>query len=513
MRLQLERLYLPVQNARMKYLLTLLALVPVLFFACDPDDQFTTNSGDSVNFSTDTLRFDTVFTELGSATRSFRIKNPHDENIRISSIFLEQGENSFFRMNVDGIAGNNQEDITVLAKDSIWVFVEVTIDPDQPESISPFVIEERVIIEVNDNVESVQLEAWGQNANYFPSRFNAGVPVVLTCSNQELTWDDPKPYVIYGVVFIDSCTLNIPPGTEVYVHGGVARNDLFGVFNDGILYTLANGKLNVQGTMEEPVIFQGDRLEEDFAESTGQWNGIILGRGSQGNRIEHAIIKNSIFGVYVDSAAMLNIANTRIFNTNSSAIAGFHGTILAENCLFYNNFSNSVQLTYGGNYFFNYCTLASYGVDASALGVNNFFCADDPFVCEDLRINPLNATFRNCILFGSSRDEIQLGDIFGGENDEFFNVNILNSVVRVDQLLSQQDGLYNDFFETICRNCVNGDFSAPLFANENEDDYHLDSLSIAIQRAQPIPAIPLDLERKMRDPVEPDAGALEYQEQ
>ena len=264
----------------------------------------------------------------------------------------------------------------------------MTINPDDPLSISPFVIGEEVVFETNDSRQTVHLEAWGQNANYYPSRFNKGVPDTTFCVLGDVIWDDPKPYVIYGEIFITACKLTIPPGTRVHVHGGIARNDLFGTFNDGILYTLGNGKIEILGTAENPVVIQGDRLEEPFTNQPGQWTGIVLGTGSKGNIIEHAIIKNGIFGVYVDSTADLSIRNSQIFNTAGSGIIGYRGEIEATNTLVYNNGSNSVQIILGGNYQFDHCTLASYGVDAAALGMSNFTCYDDFLTCAEIGIFP-----------------------------------------------------------------------------------------------------------------------------
>ncbi|MCB9082453.1 MAG: right-handed parallel beta-helix repeat-containing protein [Lewinellaceae bacterium] len=487
----------------------------IISWSCDRELDFITDSSARVAFSVDTLRFDTVFTEIGSATRLFKVYNRNDRPIRISRIYLESGAQSRFRINVDGRPGGTDkrlEDIEIYANDSIYVFAEVTVDPDQPLSISPFVIEENLIFETNENVQRVLLEAWGQNANYFPSRFNGGVPVVLSCDNGVINWNDPKPYVIYGVVFIDSCTLNIPAGTQIYVHGGIARNDIFDVYNDGILYMLPNGKLRIQGTAENPVVIQGDRLEEDFQENPGQWTGIVIGRRSRGNLIEYATVKNSIFGIYADSAAEVTLRNTRIFNTNSSGLIGVRSRITAENCLIYNNQANSVQLLHGGDYNFTYCTVASYGVNASALGMSNFLCYDDALSCRVRSDYRLNASFRNCIIYGSDRDEIRLSDISGGQNAGLFNVRFENCLVRVDDLLREQEGRFANFFDTTCKPCLNGTFSDKVFADVNEDNYRLDSLSIARRKGLPIllpRIINIDIEGKVRDAQNPDLGCFE----
>lgn len=483
----------------------------LLFAACNNEEDFITSGDVTLEFSVDTLRFDTVFTQLGSATRSIKVYNKNNRPIKISRVALEQGNNSSFRINVDGIPGNEAEEVIVYAEDSIYVFVEVTVDPDQPLSVSPYVITENLIFVTNGNRQSVTLEAWGQNANYFPSRFNKGVPVVLSCGFNEITWDDPKPYVIYGEVFIDSCTLNLPPGTRIYVHGGIAQNEVFGVFNDGLLYFLQNGKLKVNGTKENPVIIQGDRLETPFLDDPGQWTGIILGKGSKGNIISYATIRNSIFGIYADSTSEVQINNTQIYNTASSGIIGFKSRLTANNLLVYNNGSTSVNLLLGGVYNFNFCTIASYGVDASALSMSNFFCYDDFINCSIRAEDRLTANFRNSIIFGSRKDEIQLSDISGGKGLANFNIKLENCIVAVSDLLKEQGGLYAEFLGKECKPCINATRNDLLFVDPNADNYHLDSLSIAINQGQVIPEILFDLEGNPRDGM-PDIGCFERQQ-
>lgn len=498
---------------KMKYFLYLflLAFGAIIFTNCDNEDDFTTSSDAKLEFSLDTLRFDTVFTALGSATRSFKIYNRNDKAIRISKIYLESGNSARWQLNVDGLPGNTQQEIEVLANDSIYLFAEVTIDPNQPLSVSPFVIEDRVVFETNGNVQKVNLEAWGQNANYFPSRFNKGVAVRLTCGNGPLVWDDPKPYVIYGAVFVDSCELIIPAGARIYVHGGVAKNDLFGgVYNDGVLYVLPAGKISVRGTKEKPVIIQGDRLEEPFLDNDGQWNGIVISRGSKGNFMEYATVRNSRFGLFVDSTAELTLRNMQVYNTSSSGIIGFHSTITAENTLVYNNGATSVLLLLGGDYNFTYCTIASYGNNASALSLSNFYCYDEN--CAVARDYRLNARFVNSIIFGSQNDEIELADAYERKTPAQFNVQFQDCIVRVDGVLKNTNSQFRDFLENICKPCINATRSDKLFFSTEENKYQLDSLSIADGKAKPVfspRSITIDLEGKNRNANTPDIGAYE----
>jgi len=484
-----------------------------LLYSCQKEWVFTTSSEDKVTFSSDTLRFDTVFTQIGSSTRILKIYNSSKDAINISSLYLAAGASSKFQINVDGFPGTKAlKDIPIYPKDSIYLFATVTINPNAPLSVSPFIFNEELVLEVNGNKQTVTLEAWGQNANYFPSRFNQGVPVVLSCNNGEINWNDPKPYVLYGEIFVDSCTLNIPPGTRIYVHGGVVKNRTFGVFNDGILYALPFGKLKMNGTAEKPIIIQGDRLESEYQDVAGQWYGIILGRGSKGNQISYTTIKNSIIGLYVDSTGECTLKNSRIFNTSSNGLVGVRATINADNCLIYNNGGNAVQFINGGDYQFNYCTIASYGSNSSALGMTNYVCYDDPVTCQRRSQYRLNASFRNSIIYGSDQDEINLSDISGGQNKPLFIVILENCVVRVKELLTGQNKQFSNFLTDNCKNCINGTIQSKVFKKPEDDNYMLDSLSVAANKGipllKPYPIL-IDILNKNRDTSNPDIGCFE----
>lgn len=470
-------------------------------------EKFTSSPADKLEFSADTLRFDTVFTQLGSATRYFKIYNRHKESIRISNIFLENGANSRFNLNIDGISGDAQENLEIAPNDSMYVFAEVTINPNDQNS--PFVIGENVVFETNGNVQKVVLEAFGQNANYIPSRFGAGGAVGLGCNGGEIVWDDPKPYVIYGILVIDSCTLRIAKGTRVYIHGGLGKFvDDEGVtqrYNDGFIAFVGQGKLIVDGEIDAPVIFEGDRLEPEFKEDPGQWTGLWLQSGTTGHRINHCIVRNSVIGIRVDSAADLTLRNSQIYNTASSGLIGVHAKITAENCLFHSNTGYGIQLEYGGNYDFKYCTVASYGVDGEALRMGNALCLDEG--CGLFVLNKLEARFQNCILFGSRSDQITLFDRL--DDPTQFDYEFKNCIVRVKDLAKET--AYPDFFDH-CQPCLNADGQDTIFVNTSEYNFRLDTLhSIANRFAIPIPGIDVDLDGKARDGLMPDAGCFEIE--
>jgi hypothetical protein len=468
-----------------------------------PEDEIIKETGFELAFSTDTLRFDTVFTQLGSATRILKVYNRQDERIRISNIEIAGDFSEKFRMNVDGIPGNRVEDVEIPANDSIYIFCEVEIDPDEDISASPFVIESQIRFETDDREQRVLLEAWGQNANYIPSRFGRGT---LNLLNGDAIWDDPKPYVIYGWLFVDNGTLTIPAGTHVYVHGSLVRNEELGVYDDGRLWILENGKLDIQGTAENPVIIEGDRLEEAFDGAPNQWVGIYIASGSRGNRMSYTTIRNSSWSVYVDSAATFVAEQSQFYNTGSSSIIGERATIQMDNCLIYNNNGNSFQVIHGGDYELNHCTVASYGVDASAMALSNFICYEPTGLggCALGSTYRLHARFRNSIFFGSRDKELIFSD-FIDQGREGFDYEFENCIVRVDDEFLED---FPDFYD-FCTNCPQEvDRSTPLFMDANADEYQLDSLSIAIDAGTFLDDVLVDIEGNQRDE-NPDIGCFE----
>lgn len=100
-----------------------------LFSACD-DENFSTDSSLKLAFSYDTLRMDTVLAGIGTSTYQLKVYNRNKESLVISSITLADAANSGFRINVDGAKGNHFSDVELRGKDSLLIFVEATLAPE-----------------------------------------------------------------------------------------------------------------------------------------------------------------------------------------------------------------------------------------------------------------------------------------------------------------------------------------------------------------------------------------------
>lgn len=486
------------------YLFAVLIGIAMIAQSCS-DDALSTDPNAMLEFSVDTLTFDTVFTAVGSATRSIKVYNRNEETVNITKIELEGIAGDAFRLNIDGSTGNVLTDIIVPPNDSIYIFAEVTVDPNSLNSA--YVITDAIVFETNGNEQRVTLEAWGQNANYIGSK---GSGRLLSCDFQDIVFDDVKPYVIYGILYVDSCNLVLPAGCQVYIHGGLVNQG--SPYTDGIVFIGENGKLISNGTKDNPVTIRGDRLEPFYDDEPGQWAGILIGQNSTGNSITHTTIRNSIIGIRVDSAADLTIKNSTIHNTNSSNILGVHSKIYAENCVFFSsNGGNNVQLEYGGIYDFNYCTITTMASASSishsspALRMTNVRCFDE--FCQDYDEYLLTANFKNCIIYGTRENEITTFDRTVSGN---FNFTLDHCLIKLDQAEPENDVVFDN-----CNECVIN--SDPLFVDIDDYDYRTDTLSPVEMKGFFINdnlgnPITIDKDENMRDAVTPDIGAYEYQQ-
>src|SRR5690606_32168845 len=153
----------PHQKFEMKTALLISLSITLLIFSCRKDSYITSPDA-SLTISADTLHYDTVFTTVGSVTQTFKIINDNNQKLRLSSVKLMGGSGSNFKINIDGAAATEANNIEIEANDSIYVFVQVNVEPNT-ENL-PFIIRDSIGVNYNGKTKWVQLEAWGQNAHF-----------------------------------------------------------------------------------------------------------------------------------------------------------------------------------------------------------------------------------------------------------------------------------------------------------------------------------------------------------
>ena len=67
------------------------------------DDSFSTSPSSVLTFSSDTIHFDTLFSDVPSPTKTFWVYNKDKQGLRCTSVRLDKGNQSGFRVNVRGV--------------------------------------------------------------------------------------------------------------------------------------------------------------------------------------------------------------------------------------------------------------------------------------------------------------------------------------------------------------------------------------------------------------------------
>lgn len=390
-----------------------LGLLFIIFFAsltsCRSDYNFEPSSG-GLAFSKDTVYLDTVFTNIGSSTYTLKVYNKSDKNISIPNIRLNKGQSSKYRLMVDGIPGKEFTNIEMLAKDSLFVFIEVTADVANANP-NDFLYTDFIEFGMNTNYQKVELVTLIQDAFFlYPKKFSDGTTETLPIgedeiygffldendpiNGNELIWNNTKPYVVYGYAAVPpNKTLVVEAGARIHFH---AESGLI-VANEASLHV--NGSTSLTDALENEVIFEGDRLEPLYTDVPGQWGVVWLTKGSTNNILTNLTLKNATVGLLVTgnddtNIPTLSLENTQIYNCSNVGILARTGNITGKNVVINNCGEASFAGSFGGSYEFTHCTFANYwsSPNQTCIVLDDY---DGSYPLE-------KANFNNCIVYGTS---------------------------------------------------------------------------------------------------------------
>ena len=467
--------YTVLNMIRLRHILLFFSLLIGLVWSCRKSQVLSV--GGKVLFSTDTLKFDTLFTTQGSYTNGMLIYNPQNEDIILSSVRMQNGQDTFFHLNVDGFSGNALSNIKIRAHDSAYVFCTLKINPS--DSLTPFYITDNLIVTLNGQNFTVPFTAYGQNAHF----------IVSDSISVNTTWLTDLPYVIihYAVVG-PGVRLVIPPKCRVYLHQD-ARIFVYGALDVG-------DTVSANPPPGDSVVFQGDRLDRayfNYIGYPGEWGGLYFIEGSWGN-INRAIIKNcggstnsylrfqtQSAAIEVDSLATVHINHSIVKNSIGYGILDFGGAVIAKSCLIELTGAEAFINLQGGYSRLTNCTFANFGSQQVNHSTNptvslvNFL----PLGNNVFRYGNLDAEMSNCIVYGSLDSELFCDTLDG----TLASIKINHCLVKA--------GNYFQPFIVFSNNILH---SSPLFKDSTNGDYHLSTGSPAIGTGDPsvLPASNLD---------------------
>src|SRR5690554_423091 len=355
----------------MKYIYGLAIMCCLVLWSSCRNDFETIPSSGNLEFSKDTVYLDTIFTNIGSSTYNLKVYNNSKKDIHIPSLRLAQGEDSQYRLNVDGIPGKVFQDVQVLAKDSIFIFIETTYDINNaPASPLEFIYTDQILFDAGSNQQKVELVTLVQDAVFlYPEKYADGTTETLIfgsgdeavevpgffLDDDELTFTNEKPYVIYGFAAVPSNkTLSLQAGARVHLH---AESGIL-VAENASIKSLGAPSLDREA-MENEIIFEGDRLEPGFADVPGQWLTIRFTSGSVNNEFNYTTIKNSTVGLLLEDSPV-TLKNVQIYNSANVGLLARTGVIDAENMVISNSGQSSLAIQLGGSYEFRHSTFANY---------------------------------------------------------------------------------------------------------------------------------------------------------
>ena len=501
-----------------------LALLASMYSSCRKDFDFRPVQNSELRFSRDTVYLDTVFTNISSATYTLKVYNKSDDPISIPSIYLENGATSNFRLNVDGRVGKSFDEVELLPKDSMYVFVETTADIQQlTSSNTQFLYEDKIRF---SDVGAVTLMTLVQDAVFlYPEKDDQGIkesiPIGIDdigntvglegfyLDDDELVFTNEKPYVIYGYMGVPSGkTVTFEAGARVHFH----KNSGVIVAKDATMIVAGTASSDPE-KLEGEVVFEGDRLEPLYDYIPGQWGAIWLTAGSTQHQFNHATIKNASVGILMDfndetNNPTLTLENTQIHNSSAFNLWGKTAHISAVNSVFGNAGQSSFAGTIGGKYSFKHCTFANYW--------NKGFRTTPAVLLNDYAqladgsnfIKPLTeATFENCIIEGSQFVEFYVEQ----EGSDAMHFYLNHTAIQFES--SNTEIVNNPFFDwenssyynQIIRN------RTPAFVRTEENDMRITQQSEFLGKgdASVGASIPVDLAGKARTSP-PDLGAYQH---
>lgn len=455
-------------------------LLLMTFLGCKKE-SFTTSAKDKLQLRTDTLWFDTVFTNVNSSTpksrnKQFVIINPHDQKIK-TSVLLAGGEQSHFLMNVDGVPGTVFTDLEIFPHDSLFVFVEVHPDPNNNSpDFNPLIIRDSILFNTNGNEQKVNLIGWGQDAHY----------IFRDSIESDTSWaNDKLPIVVYGYLYVKpNVKLTIKEGMQIHF---APSSWLF-----------VEGQVDAKGTADKPIVMQGDRLQPSYEEVAGQWGGIYINYPSKDNYLQHVLVKNAIVGVYCDtisgdgnSSPNVTIDQCFIRNMLYDGIASRYAKVNVRNTISSNCGRFTFLGSFGGIYDIRHCTFHT--------GSASFSRQDPTFALLNINRNQFGQILSEHSLDFYMANSIVWGSFTDGEIGT--DLNAQANILFENNLLLTPSSVFNNNNNILNYN--------PLFRNADKYVYELDSLSPAKDKGKVLfPAINFDIKDNARIGL-PDIGAYE----
>ena len=440
----------------------LILIAVAAFFACSDDDQFTASPTVTLAFSTDSVKMDTVFSTVGSRTYDFWVYNRGSRGLHLQSVRLRQGNQTGFRVNVDGSYLDNDlgsvvTDLEVRSGDSLRVFVEFTAPRNQ--KLTPQLIEDELVFLLESGIQQrMVLRAYAWDALLCDS-------IIIS---QDSIIESSQPIVIRQGLRVDSAATLTLRHTTLFFHDK-AGADVYGTL------------------ITDSVVMRGDRLDHMFDylpydRISGQWRGITFGRTSTGNEMTDSEVRNAMCGVLLEDSALLappkkRLTMTRcvVHNAKGHGIVSYNSFIGLYYCQLTNTQGDCLAV-YGGLCDIDHCTLAQFypfsAERGAALRFANSYGERFFDHLELLCTNSIITGYADDVVFGETADTDSTTTFVYAYEFE-------NCLMRTPKVEGDSVSFRNIMWETPDDSIQGTQHFVVIDEKNLYYDFHLDSLSTA----------------------------------
>lgn len=443
---------------KMKRTFLYLIIFACAIASCSDDDKFTTSPAALLTFSTDSVKMDTVFSTVGSRTYDFWVFNRTDRGLRLQSVYLRMGNQTGFRVNVDGsyldnTLGSVVNDLEVRSGDSLRVFVELTAPRNQ--QLEPQAVEDRLVFALESGAQ--------QYVTLCGCSWDAVISDSIVVSSDTLI-ESRQPIVVMQGLRVDSGATLTLRNTTLYFH--------------------SKAGVDVYGTLKtENSVLRGDRLDHMFDylpydRISGQWRGLRFFPSSYENELIATEIRNAEDGIVCDSTELrtdcqrLYMERSIVHSSAGHGLQAFNSWVGLLRCQFSNAAGDCVAF-YGGAVVMDHCTVAQFNVlgtsRGAALRFANFY-GDYTYPLQQMRMT-------NSIVTGYD-DDVVMGQTMEDDSTTAFSYYFERCLLRTPAL-EDTVNCRDILWETKDDSIQGAAHFRAVMDREMIYDFHLDSLSTA----------------------------------
>ena len=384
--------------------------------SCSDNDTFTTSPTAQLTISADTVRFDTVFSNVSTSYRLFWVRNNNADGLRISNVRLLSGNQSGFRVNVNGTAlsqlqGYQANDFELRGGDSLRVFVELTAHINNAADGTPQKVDDDIVFSLESGRQQrVNLNAYSWDATLLNRH--------TVTSDTTFSTQNARPIVIYDTLRVNKgATLTIAAGTTLYMHPNAA------------IYV--SGTLKCLGTTGNEVTLRSDRLDRLFPylpydNTPGRWQGITLDSLSHDNLIQYTDIHSATAAIKLNKTS-LTLTHSTVHNIQGNGVTSRGSVLHIQNSQVSNCLGHCLSLQ-GDSATVNQSTLAQFYPFSALRGKALYAIMDTTTYANYGAIK-----VQNSILTGYADDELSL-QVPTDADPAALNVAIDHSLLRTPQL-------------------------------------------------------------------------------